>query len=180
MKDANAAKSHVLKTGVDAMISYGGRYVPCEVVAIRKSYPHERFQNHKTVRVKAEFRDLEVGQLLTSEVGNVFPASAALSNGGIADYVEIRDLVSANEFAIRKGMDVVAVDTAAGRYVGKVLHQTGTQLVQHLGRDRAVIHDRGSFADGFQIEQGNKNSVAIQYSDGKAAKAANQMRALVR
>lgn len=91
MDNNTVSTKPVLKKGSLAVIAYGRRYVPCVVTAIRPSEKYERFQRHKTVRVTQACLDLEEGDTLTSEVGNVFPVTAVQPTGAIADYVEVCD-----------------------------------------------------------------------------------------
>lgn len=80
-----------------------------------------------------------------------------------------RSLEAANDFAMKMG-DTKGLNERNGRYAGAVLHETEHHVVQDVGRNTAVIHDKAAFnaADlKNAIERGG--SLRVQYDYGRAA-----------
>lgn len=80
----------------------------------------------------------------------------------------------AERVALAKVGAVQGVDEAAGRYVGKTVHETEHHVVQDIGRGMAVVHDKGKFPPAALKELGGSESLRIQYRHGLAAIEANR------
>ncbi|CAB3755798.1 T6SS phospholipase effector Tle1-like catalytic domain-containing protein [Paraburkholderia humisilvae] len=81
-----------------------------------------------------------------------------------------RSLKEANDLALKSGGVTQPLNVQAGRYAGKVLHETDHHVVQDIGMKTAVVHEKSRFnvADLKQaIERGD--NVRVQYNEGRAS-----------
>jgi hypothetical protein len=75
----------------------------------------------------------------------------------------------ANDFASQSG-ETKVVNVQSGRYAGAVLFETDHHVVQDVGRQTAVVHDKGAFNAmdlKAAIERGG--SLRVQYENARAA-----------
>ncbi|MBY4672275.1 hypothetical protein K6W12_16705 [Burkholderia multivorans] len=88
-----------------------------------------------------------------------------------------RSLKDANEFALKSTGVTQPLNVQAGRYVGKVLHETDHHVVQDIGKKVAVVHEKSRFNARelkAAIERGG--SIRVQYDQGKGSIDAGKSR----
>jgi hypothetical protein len=88
-----------------------------------------------------------------------------------------RSLMDANEFALKSTGVTQPLNVQAGRYVGKVLHETDHHVVQDIGKKVAVVHEKSRFNTAdlkAAIERGG--SLRVQYDQGKGSIDAGKSR----
>lgn len=74
----------------------------------------------------------------------------------------------AQDFALGKGYGIQTVNTAAGRYNGRLLHETEHHLLQDIGQKTVAVHEKRAFASEQSFDLTSKKSLAIRYDDSKA------------
>lgn len=74
----------------------------------------------------------------------------------------------AQDFALGKGYGIQTVNTAAGRYNGRLLHETEHHVLQDIGQKTVAVHEKRAFASEQSFDLTSKKSLAIRYDDSKA------------
>ncbi|MDZ7914342.1 MAG: LPD7 domain-containing protein [Rhodococcus sp. (in: high G+C Gram-positive bacteria)] len=76
----------------------------------------------------------------------------------------------AQKFALFLNRSVRVTDDLAGRYVGRLIHETQHHVVQDLGRNVAVLHQKAALG-GTDIQElvGTSANVRINYHHGRGA-----------
>jgi hypothetical protein len=127
-----------------------------------EAWHHARIAGLEVVGYDPTEKDLETLKaaqegVLKSQLGTV-SREAAVS------------LQAANDFAIGSGYGVTVAKAENGRHVGKVIHETDKHIVQDVGRQVAVVHEKGSFdQQALREAMGKGKSLKIQYQGGRAA-----------
>ncbi|MGY8527599.1 ankyrin repeat domain-containing protein [Paracidovorax citrulli] len=94
-------------------------------------------------------------------------------------------LNAANDYVLKTGAGVQALNLKDGRYVGKILHETEHHVVQDLGKKVSVVHEKGRLDPG-QLKKAleARGHIGMQYSAGRAvvdvAAGRSQSQALAR
>ncbi|MFJ3317210.1 LPD7 domain-containing protein [Herbaspirillum huttiense] len=85
------------------------------------------------------------------------------------------------DFVMKKGAGVRAINLKQDSCSGPVVFQNETHFVQHLGRDKYVVHDRSKIS-GIGVEDAKLKSLRVVYSQGqgKADQAKEKSKGLSR
>ena len=75
----------------------------------------------------------------------------------------------AQEFALKKDFGVQTVNTGAGCYSGRLLHETDHHIVQDIGRSMVAVHEKRAFGVDHKFDLPSKKSLLIGYTNGKAS-----------
>ncbi|RWA57411.1 hypothetical protein AU476_40815 [Cupriavidus sp. UYMSc13B] len=82
----------------------------------------------------------------------------------------------AEDFALSAGKGLQGI-SADGSYKGKIVHETDHHVVQDVGRNVAVVHEKaGLEAERLQQARAGDKSIRVQYSKGRASIAAEHER----
>ncbi len=75
---------------------------------------------------------------------------------------------AAESFVAAQSLTVSNVDVARGNYVGSILHSTSHHIVQHLGRDAVVVHEKHRLPINIEEYGQGTDSIHLRYHNGLA------------
>lgn len=74
----------------------------------------------------------------------------------------------AKSFVTAQSFTVSNVDVARGNYVGTILHSTSHHIVQHLGRDAVIVHEKHRLPMNIEEYGRGTGSIHLRYQNGLA------------